>query len=807
MSLPAGLEREVGHAGAAPQWVVGSNVTAYGIDDSQEYIPALMWPESTRTYGRMANDPKIAGVLRAVMLPILRAGRSLDPNGASPEIAQLVSESLGVHVKGEDPKPAGRTRDRFSLTDHMRLALRAAMVYGFMPFEQNYRIIEGPGRSYAQLRKLAPRMPITVSSIETARDGGLVGIRQVPLGWAGLTAAPLATDPLIKVDRLVMYSHDREGSAWQGRSLLRHAYRPWKLKDEGLRGWATSMRRNGLGQPVYHGAQGETDPQLAKGAAMAQAARSGETAGAAVPYGASLTFEGVRGTLPDHLAFVRYQDEEIAGGVLAEFLKLGSSDTGSRALGDAFVDFFVLALQAEADWFLSTFNEHVIEDLVDVNGWEDQPAPRLLLDEIGTRHEITAEAIARLVQAGAFTHDPALENELRRRYGMPKLDESTVVAPVVPLRPAARAHLPRGTVRPVSSASPGMSREPNAVEAAASTDFDRIGNQWQDALDALLAAWGTTVRPAQVQALLEEIQTAADTDDLVALSTLTAPTGTGTDLLAAQMRALAELAAAEAAAEAGRQGVSLEPAAVADIEDQLIVRAAAVDELLAAGLAQAASTQALLRYGTGTTAGQLVTEISEHLDGLSDRWLSDHLGGALTAAQNTARVATFAQQPPQRIYASELLDKVTCENCAEIDEHEFPTLAAAELAYPTGGYKDCLGGPRCRGTLVAVYGESAPSVAASVPDSSAALTSLGEAIRDGLASLGEALASRETPTIVVNPPPAAAAPNVTVEPAQITVQVPQPTVTVQAAAGQRPMRKRVVRDANGDITETIEEPV
>jgi hypothetical protein len=62
------------------------------------------------------------------------------------------------------------------------------------------------------------------------------------------------------------------------------------------------------------------------------------------------------------------------------------------------------------------------------------------------------------------------------------------------------------------------------------------------------------------------------------------------------------------------------------------------------------------------------------------------------------------------IYASALLDSNVCAPCLEWDGHQFDTLDQAEQQFPTGGNADCQGGPRCRCTLVAVHGESAPTV-------------------------------------------------------------------------------------------------
>jgi hypothetical protein len=63
-------------------------------------------------------------------------------------------------------------------------------------------------------------------------------------------------------------------------------------------------------------------------------------------------------------------------------------------------------------------------------------------------------------------------------------------------------------------------------------------------------------------------------------------------------------------------------------------------------------------------------------------------------------------QSPATYHSSELLDENTCENCEEVDGTDYDSIDDAEADYPTGGYSECLGGPRCRGTIVAVYDEA-----------------------------------------------------------------------------------------------------
>jgi hypothetical protein len=70
---------------------------------------------------------------------------------------------------------------------------------------------------------------------------------------------------------------------------------------------------------------------------------------------------GVEGSLPDTLASIKYHDEQMARRFLAMFMQLGSTETGSRALGQSFVDFFALAQESIATDYTKVTNEHIIE--------------------------------------------------------------------------------------------------------------------------------------------------------------------------------------------------------------------------------------------------------------------------------------------------------------------------------------------------------------------------------------------------------------------------------------------------------------
>ena len=161
--------------------------------------------------------------------------------------------------------------------------------------------------------------------------------------------------------------------------------------------------------------------QQTSGLDLAKKLRSGEEAGAAIPNGAKLDVKGVQGTLPDLEKQIRYYDEQIARSALANFLSLGGENSrGSFALGETFENFFQQSLQATAQNVRDVLNQHVVEDLVDINWGPTVRAPRIVFDDIGSRHPVTAQAIYQLVMCGALLPEPALEEYLRTTYGLPQ---------------------------------------------------------------------------------------------------------------------------------------------------------------------------------------------------------------------------------------------------------------------------------------------------------------------------------------------------------------------------------------------------
>jgi hypothetical protein len=95
-----------------------------------------------------------------------------------------------------------------------------------------------------------------------------------------------------------------------------------------------------------------------------------------MPNGSDLRFRGVEGALPDILASIRYDDEQMAARFLGMFTKLGTTETGSRTLGQTLVDFFALAQDAVA-------KQHAGSSVVDLTLTADENRLRVEIDDDG----------------------------------------------------------------------------------------------------------------------------------------------------------------------------------------------------------------------------------------------------------------------------------------------------------------------------------------------------------------------------------------------------------------------------------------
>lgn len=679
--------------------------------DEAEYVPELQWPESIRVYDRMMTDAQVASLLRSVSLPLQRRRWVLDPNGADASSVTTLADDLGLPVRGSaEEQPRRRRRNRFNFSNHLPLAL-GALGYGYYYFEQVGEIGDD---GLWHLRKLAPRPPRTIGEIKVAKDGSLEHIKQA-LGFR---------PPPIPVDRLVCYVWGFEAGNWTGKPMIRPLYKNWIIKDRLLRVDAIKHERSGMGIPIAEAPPGSSAEEVAELSAMMQSMKVTETGGGAVPAGSKPMLMGTTGQVPDTIASVRFHNEEMSSAFLAMFKDLGQTSYGSRALGETMADFFSLGLDAIADWICDVFNEHVIEDWYDWNFGEDSQ-PALLVHERDEDPDLDAQDLKALIESGAIQVDNEIEDEVRRRADFPERS-SPRTSPAPPPAVAPPSSSPAGDgeeeegsppveARRGRAAAAGVSESPSLPlparplrrmpyehEVRAQTDFAAIDATLTGSRDQLVNEV-LLHRNQQIEELHDAIVEA--NGDMKKLALIQAEPNASDTIRGAMLKS-ADAGISQATAEASRQGVvDPEKPSVDDLMDRIEARAIATDRVLASDLGTAAGQQAIRRTGEGKTAAQVADEVKEYLNGLSNTYLQDRLGGALTQAMNDGRKAAMSANNAERVYASELLDANTCENCVAIDGAQYQNVDDANADYPTGGYAECLGQERCRGTLVAVYNE------------------------------------------------------------------------------------------------------
>lgn len=670
------------------------------VDTVLEYVPDLAWPMSVKTFARMRTDPQLAAILKAYKLPIRRATWAVDGSACREEVTADVADQFGLPILGQEARPSAARRRGVNWDEHLRLSLNA-LDFGHMAFERFYDTTGARPR----IGGIVERMPQTIIQIMVDEQGQLEGIRQE-------MALARLNQPTIDMSTLVWYANEREGSAWQGQSLLRPSWVFWLLKHETMRVHATSIRRFGMGVPGFEPLPGTTPTPAQQADALRTAAgmRVGDTSGYAAPPGFQFKLQGLVGSVPDAVAFIRYCDQQMSGSALAGFLDLGSTPNGSRALGDTFVDNFILALQAVANTHAEQATGQLVVPFVDQVYGVDEPAPRLVCLDVGAEHQVTAESLALLITSGALIPDESVREFIRREYKLPTESGTT---PALPPRPAVAPLVAARRARPVRAAA-GDRRALTPVEAASGADFDGIQATWETALDRLVVKWGKDVTAAQVDDLEAQVRAAVESGDVEALASMSVDSGPAAALLARRMLDLAVTAAEDQAAEASAQGVTIDPGDPDD--DRLLATAATVAALAAAGLTSSAARKALQVWTPGATAALVAGAVRTHLDSLTDSALRDVLGSALSTAQNDGRLATLdaakaAGQAPEVYAASEVLDAATCGPCAAEDGHEFTSLDDAKDAYANGGYIGCDGGLRCRGIIVALWPEGVANVA------------------------------------------------------------------------------------------------
>lgn len=682
-----------------------------------EYVPELMWPNSVLTYQKMRNDAQVDGLANGAILPITRWEWGLDQNNSDPAVFREAMRDFGLPAASRDangwtiddtspiPRPAGR----FIFHEHLSEAL-LFILYGHEYFNISGDLVSPPDDWPVdtplrwRLRKLGPRPPWTITQINTDIDGGLHSIKQLN--------TPI-NDPGILAKDLLAYIWRKEGANWVGRSMLRSVYRPWLIKDRIMRVGAINIERNGAGVPIITAPPGATEGQIRILEDLARRVRGGDSSGGAIPHGSNMQLMGVIGSQPDSVDFMRFLNEEMARSFMQMVQQLGSTNTGSRALGRTFLQMMDWMLEAIADAVCSTFTNILIERWMEWNvGLIDDPnvdqfAPRLVYAKRGG----PMDGLQTQVDNGNVQVDQQTQAMIEEPEAFEEQEDGSFARRTTSRRRAAGGHGGRGAERraagevnvtdsPVPLPARPLSRQPNAHEIAATVDFATMDNTFQAALDLAFSDVRSLIR-YQVDELHDAIVEADG--DLDAISEISA-TPQHAEVIRSQLASVAERAATAAVQEASRQGVTVDRPNLDDLQASLASRSGILDTVITRRVTSAATQRAIRMTGGSLSPADVANQVRDELAGM--KWIDvrDTLTGAVQGAQNSARALVFARDGQEGdLYASEILDDRTCDECQAVDGTNYQTVDDAERDYPFGGFVDCAGRDKCRGTLIKVY--------------------------------------------------------------------------------------------------------
>jgi len=697
----------------------GSNSVSYATSKDgtaslidPEYKYELRGRQGGKMYQRMRwSDPHIWGLRQAQNLPMLQAQATMEPAPGGAKNAQGVIENQDAAAKAE-------LADRLLLNEFpWRSFLQDSLLdfdYGFACFEIVWRIEDGEAKCRLALR---PSSSIWVEDIHV-RGGAIDHVVQRPLDGGERT---------IPGEKIVWFAHQKEGDAFTGRSIMRPMYKPWSIKEE-LEIELAILVRKGGGVPDIETDDEPDDETATRLDNMGR--RFGLTPDAFFRHTADTRVSLLSGNVNvnDVLEAIKERNSEITSVCQAQVFDLGTSNSGSRALGTTLSDLFNNGIQAAAKAREDVLNARggLVHQLIANNFPRDDNLPKLRFGAVQAV-DLKSFAQAMLWFSQAFgTLSPEVQEWARSETGMPEGTDAQVVVdaqkvppippkPVPPQPPAGDGQPPAGGAQaseaPHSHAGLQLSerRQPRGVEvylnlAEITAQFDTAKTAVKDATQAtrekLTAELGKRARAAQAKGTLAAFAAEKNPPMVDKLSAQIAKVlsdfyKAGRSQVSAEMKR--QKAGKPWTAESVRaaeitlaEGPSLEGLAALKQQAEAMARA------IAASIQAAAVVQAgRIAAGTPLTPDVMDAMMAREGDGAALRFAA--AASDFMSMGRSAEMAAQAQEIADYVYSA-LLDGATCAGCEPMDGE---TTTDATLAESWAPNPNCEGGEKCRCLVVA----------------------------------------------------------------------------------------------------------
>jgi len=371
---------------------------------SESYTTRLEWPGAYAIYDEMRRrDPTIRSILNALTLLARTAEWYVEPASdlaKDREIAEFVEECL--HDMS------------VPIADAMEDAL-SCVWFGWSWLELVYKR-RPDGRVGWQ--KWAPRRQSSLERWDFDATGGVRGMVQRP--------APDYREIRIPIEKSLHFRGQRDADNPEGFALGEGIYEPWYRVKHLLIISGIGWQRSFVGLPVFEFQSRPDADDVAAVAAVGEGLTVDERQYVSVPDSVKFRLESAENAgAAALLEQIKYERRGMMQTALADFLDLGTGQTGSWALGSDKSVLFLMAVDGLLGRMAQVVSQFGIRRLCEANGLGGRGRwPRLA-------HKKTEKpALGMLGQWLAMTKDLLTwgdedEDWLRRRAGMPVLRLTT----------------------------------------------------------------------------------------------------------------------------------------------------------------------------------------------------------------------------------------------------------------------------------------------------------------------------------------------------------------------------------------------
>lgn len=377
----------------------------------REYNPDLLGMQGLRAYDKMRrNDGIVRGTLRSVKTPVLAARWFMEPKDkdkvADVNVANEIWENLTCGMS-------------ISWTQILAEAMLMCD-FGYYMFE----IVWQDTGDLFKLQKLAPRHPMDVKLWTYDREGGVNGAWFFAIDYG-------EPDVWIPIEKLLVFTFDREAGNMEGISLLRSAYKHWYFKEQLYKIDAIQKERHGIGVPIVILPVGFNDSDKLVAEAIGRNLRTNERAHVTLPPFWEIKFAELSGQPVSAIESINMHDNGIRENILLQFMDGNTNASGD----DEKTAMFFKATRFIADIILSTFNLYLIPRYMDAN-YSRVGKPTLKARRIGESQDwrTLSFAVRNLLGCGAIIADDKLDAWLRDEMDMPEADPDTA-RPLPSLQP------------------------------------------------------------------------------------------------------------------------------------------------------------------------------------------------------------------------------------------------------------------------------------------------------------------------------------------------------------------------------------